>query len=269
MSNLARARRWARFVDRRTQRVMLVPMDHGLTLGPIPGLADPVDIKEWLDPDLVTGVVVHKGMAERMPSLNAVGLMIHLNGAVTFDEAPHVKRMLTSVEAAVRMGADAVSIQTNFDGRTSAHNVQLMGRVVDEAHAMGMPVLNMVYDAESQGSKGVDRLKHCLRVSVELGVDAIKIAPPKSLDDIPALLEGIASHTPVLLAGGELDSDEALVELARALHRNGAAGFCVGRNIFQRPRPADILRQLRSVFLGTSDPSTALRKNDAVEMAVA
>ncbi|WP_346838611.1 hypothetical protein [Microbulbifer sp. SAOS-129_SWC] len=248
MTEMARRRRWRRFVDPASGKALVVPLDHGLTMGPIAGIGRTEDITRWLSAEVVTGVVLHKGFAERLGGGLNCGLVIHLNGSVTLDERPEFKQRVTSVEAAVRLGADAVSVQTNFSAATASHNLRMIGRVVDEAHAWGLPVMNMVYDQTPADSQALVRMRHFMRAAVELGVDALKVAAPVSLDAIPELLDGVQSHTPVLFAGGALADERALLDLAAAAVRHGAGGICVGRNVFQRTNPASTLRRLLEVL---------------------
>ncbi|WP_226647058.1 class I fructose-bisphosphate aldolase [Microbulbifer variabilis] len=248
MTEMARIRRWKRFIDPQSNKALVVPLDHGLTMGPIRGINRPEEILSWVNTEAVTGVVLHKGLAERIGSHLNCGLMIHLNGSVNTDEQPDLKQLVTTVEAAVRLGADAVSIQTNFSSATASHNLRLIGHVVDEAHAWGMPVLNMVYDKSANGSQGLESIRHFMRAAVELGVDALKVAAPQDFRQIPEMLDGIQSHTPVLFAGGALADERALIELAAATVEHNAGGICVGRNVFQRSNPTATLRQLQSVF---------------------
>ncbi|MFC6634226.1 class I fructose-bisphosphate aldolase [Microbulbifer taiwanensis] len=248
MTEMARKRRWKRFVDRESGKALVVPLDHGLTMGPIPGIGRPQDILRWLSAEVATGVVLHKGFAERLGGAPGCGLMIHLNGSLTVDAQPDLKQLVTSVEAAVRLGADAVSIQTNFSAVTASHNLRLIGRVVDEAHAWGLPVLTMVYDKSRDVERGLERMRHFMRAAVELGVDTLKVAAPAQLERMPELLDGVQEHTPVLLAGGALADERDLLELAAAVVRHGAGGICVGRNVFQRAAPAVTLKRLLQVF---------------------
>lgn len=245
MTDAARLRRWSRFLDPVSGRALIVPMDHGLTLGPIRGLDRIEGIAGWMAPTSVTGVVLHKGLAERLGPAMSCGMMVHLNGALAIDEAPDRKVLLTSVDAAVRLGADAVSVQTNFAAATAAHNLQLIGQAVEQAHRYGLPLMAMVYDRSGgPASEGIERMRHFMRAAVELGADVLKIGVPADLDALDTLLDGIQAHTPVVVAGGAMMSDDALVTLARTVVRCGGAGLCVGRNVFQRDDPAAMLRQL-------------------------
>ncbi|MFA0811411.1 class I fructose-bisphosphate aldolase [Microbulbifer epialgicus] len=248
MTEMARNRRWKRFIDPQSEKALIVPLDHGLTMGPIRGINRPEEMLSWVNTEAVTGVVLHKGIAERIGGQLNCGLIIHLNGSINTDEQPDLKQLVTTVEAAVRLGADAVSVQTNFSAITASHNLRLVGHVVDEAHAWGMPVLNMVYDKSINGSENLASIRHFMRAAVELGVDALKVAAPKDFQQIPEMLDGIQSHTPVLFAGGTLANERALIELAAATVEHNAGGICVGRNVFQRTNPTATLTQLQSVF---------------------
>lgn len=248
MTEMARKRRWKRFIDRESGKALVVPLDHGLTMGPIPGIRRPEEIQRWLSAEVATGVVLHKGYAERIGGGLSCGMVIHLNGSLNMDEEPDLKHLVTTVDAAIRLGADAVSVQTNFSPATASHNLRLMGRVVDEAHGWGLPVLCMVYDKTREGNRTVEHLRHFMRAAVELGVDALKVAPPVQLERIPEVLDGVQNHTPVLFAGGALTEERTLLELAEAVVRHGAEGICVGRNVFQRTAPALTLQQLLQVF---------------------
>jgi len=244
MNEMARKRRWARFVDRASGKALIVPIDHGLTFGPIDGIARPEDILGWLTSDVATGVTLHKGMAEKLGGIPGCGMMIHLNGAMSMDDEPDIKHMLTRVDAAIRLGADAVSVQTNFTPATASHNLRMLGAVVDDAHALGLPVLAMIYDKVNHLGVNISSLRHFMRAAVEMGVDAIKISAPANLDEIPEVLDGVQAHTPVLFAGGPLMDESQLLELTDAIVHCGATGLCIGRNLFQRPDPHSTMKKL-------------------------
>jgi class I fructose-bisphosphate aldolase len=243
--------RWSRFVGQASGRGLIVPIDHGLTLGPIDGLVSVRDMGRWMRHPAINGVIAHKGMIGRLADAGLLagrGVMVHLNGATAIGERPDTKHLLTSVETALRLGADGVSVQVNFRPDNHAHNLGVLGRVVDEAERYGLPVLAMVYPAgpvDADSAAGQHR--HFLRIAYELGVDAVKTAPPENLETIPDLLSGVEDLS-VFFSGGSLSSDESLISLAKAVANGGAGGLCVGRNVFQRPDPESILNQLRDVL---------------------
>jgi fructose-bisphosphate aldolase, class I len=260
MDGIAKKIRWSRFVHRYSGRGIIVPIDHGLTIGPVEGLDGMAQVARWIRHPGITGIIAHKGLLERLVSrdlLRGVGIMVHLNGMVSMAAQPNLKERLTSVEAALRLGADAVSVQLNFDGTNDGHNLTQLGAVVDEAQRYGLPVLTMLYDkVESDGDeRRLVRLRHLMRACVELGTDALKLAMPSQLAQVPALMEGIREHTEVFFAGGTVRSEEEMVETARRLVAYGATGLCVGRNVFQRDwrSTLSILDRLQEVVLTDTD----------------
>ena len=240
--------RLARFSYPMSPMGLIVPIDHGLTLGPMAGIDSVRSLSRWISHPAICGVIAHKGIAERLMEagvLDGKGLMIHLNGMTTLSRDPDTKERLTTIEAAIRLGADAVSFQLNFSGQNDAANLRLMGQVVDEASEFHVPVLAMIYDkAKSEPREAVSRQRHLIRVATELGCDAVKIAAadPQSL---PEILAGISDDIAVYLAGGSLAREEEFYELAHTAVRAGIRGLCVGRNVFGRSNVHEVLTQLR------------------------
>lgn len=250
--------RWSRFLDRKSGRGIIVPIDHGLTIGPVDGLDSVAQVARWIGHPGITGIIAHKGMVARLAShglIRGFGLMIHLNGMTSLASHPNHKEQLTSVEAALRLGADAVSVQLNFDGTNDAHNLRQLGAVVDEAQQYGVPVLTMLYDkVPCDGDQHrLSRLRHLMRACVELGTDALKLEAPAQLSHVHPLLSGIVEHTSVFFAGGVVRSEDEMVRLAQEVVARGATGLCVGRNVFQREATSAVLTQLQKVVLSAGD----------------
>jgi fructose-bisphosphate aldolase, class I len=232
---------------------LIIPIDHGLTIGPVTGLGSIDEIAGWLKHPAITGVIGHKGMISRLAErglLSRIGVMVHLNGMSTLGPSSDRKERLTAVETAVKLGADGVSLQVNFDGTNDAHNLALLGEVVDEAARFALPVLAMIYDkvATPTISARIARLRHLVRIGWELGIDAAKVGAPDELAAIEPLMTGLAKDLPIFFAGGEVTSHERTAALAREVIRCGGAGLCAGRNVFGQPDPADALDRLGAVL---------------------
>lgn len=242
--------RKSRFYFPGTEQGVIVPIDHGLTLGPLQGIRSVRQLSPWISHPSITGVIVHKGMAERLIEAELIhgkGLMIHLNGMSSLSKDPDTKELLTSVETAISLGADAVSFQVNFTETNSDHNLKLMGKVVDDAYRFGLPVLAMVYDkVETPLPQAVERLRHLIRISTELGCDMVKIAPHSHLSEI---LADLSEDVDIFVAGGALSLDSQLRQLTSDVANHGGAGLCVGRNVFQRPNFDEVLTQMKGDLL--------------------
>ena len=66
-------------IMQKDNRTVIVPMDHGVTIGPIPGLTNMQEIINKLLKGGVDAVLVHKGIAKRVDAGNA-GLIVMLSG---------------------------------------------------------------------------------------------------------------------------------------------------------------------------------------------
>jgi fructose-bisphosphate aldolase, class I len=241
-----------RFRYRYSRHGLVIPIDHGLTLGPIAGIESVRSLKAWITHPAICGVVVHKGMAERLAEsrmLDGLGVMVHLNGMLSLSADADTKELLTSVERAVALGADGVSFQVNFNGKNDSHNLRLMGKLTDEAAKYSLPVLAMIYDkVPADDKQAIVRLRHLLRAAIEMGCDAVKIAPPETAGKLPEILSGISEDILVYVAGGTMASESQVYDLARETVRAGGTGLCVGRNVFGRKNFAEVLSQLKDIL---------------------
>lgn len=256
MASAGKEIRWSRFVGRDSNRALIVPIDHGLTMGSVQGLMSVREISGWLGHSAINGIVAHKGMVTKLAGaglLHGIGVMVHLNGSTAIGEDPDTKHMVTSIETAVRLGADAVSLQVNFRPDNHGHNLKQLGTVVDEAEQYGLPVMAMIYPAgpaDDAPGRPMRLHRHYIRIAYELGVDVVKTAAPAQVEDIAELLDGLGEDLRVVFSGGALSSDENLLGLAKAVANSSAAGLCVGRNVFQRRDPGDILSHVRGLLDG-------------------
>jgi fructose-bisphosphate aldolase, class I len=246
--------RLSRFYYPNSRRGLIVPIDHGLTLGPIDGIGSVDQIAQWIHHSSITGVICHKGMAEKlvpMGVLSGKGLMIHLNGQSALGENPDNKIALTHLESALSLGADAVSLQVNFTAENVGPNLSAIGNIVDEANRYGLPVLAMVYDKVTTNSQlQIERMRQFIRISLELGISMVKIAFQPNLNKI---LKDISNDTAIFVAGGPvLDEGNFLNQVSESI-AYGSQGICVGRNIFQRPNPVQLLSDIQSRLIESAN----------------
>ena len=104
------------------------------------------------------------------------------------------------------------------------------------------------------GSPGL--LVPLVRQARELGADLIKADPTDRAEDYHRVVE--AAGCPVLVRGGGKEPVEKVFEKAHALLEQGAKGLVYGRNIYQHPNPAKIVRALRGVIHDGWTPEQAL-----------
>jgi DhnA family fructose-bisphosphate aldolase class Ia len=101
-------------------------------------------------------------------------------------------------------------------------------------------------------------VKALTRQAVELGADIIKADPTDSIESYREVV-GIARGIPLLPRGGGKVSDQEILSRTSALMKAGAAGVVYGRNIFQHPNIAGMIRAIRAVVHEDADVQSALR----------
>ena len=248
--HLGKLVRLERIINRDTKRAIIIPMDHGLTVGAIDGLIDmPAAVNDMAEGG-ADAVLMHKGLVRcgHRKYGKDMGLIVHLSASTVLSPMSNTKVLVGTVEEAITLGADAVSVHVNLGDDNERAMLNDFGRVSAACEQWGMPLLAMVYARGPKISSGYDPalIAHCVRVGVELGADIVKVPYTGSLDSFAEVVR--LCCVPVVIAGGERMG--STVEFLRMVYdslRAGGAGLSVGRNIFQHPRRVDLVRAVRAL----------------------
>jgi len=234
-------------IFRDDERTVIVPMDHGVTVGPVTGLVKMQEIVNRLLQGGVDAVVLHRGVAKHVDTGNA-GLIVHLSGITRLGPDPDNKVQVCSVEEAVRIGADAVSVHVNVGAQQEDKMLADLGRVADDCDRYGVPLLAMMYPRgpKIQNQHAVDVVAHAARLGAELGADIVKT---NYTGDVETFKEVVRScYVPVIIAGGP--KVETALEVLQMVHdsiRAGSAGLSIGRNVFQHENPTLMVKALSAI----------------------
>ncbi len=248
--SLGKKIRLERIINRETGRTIIVPMDHGVTVGAIDGL---VDMREAVNDMAVGGadaVLMHKGLVRcgHRSAGKDLGLIMHLSASTALSPMGNSKTLVGTVEEALRHGADCVSVHVNLGDPNERVMLADMGHVADKCAQWGMPLLAMVYARGPQVKDGFapDVVAHCARVGVELGADIVKVVYSGSVESFADVVA--ACCVPVVIAGGErMESTRDVLQMVHDAVDAGGAGISVGRNVFQHPRRRQLVQALRGI----------------------
>ena len=147
MTILGKKIRMERIINRDTRKTLIVPMDHGMSVGPIPGIIDMKEAIRKVAQGGANAIVEHKGLVEEghRGEGKDIGLIIHLSASTNLSIYPHAKTLVCSIEEAIKLGADAVSIHVNLGDSQEKEMLKDFGQISYEARTWGMPLLAMVY----------------------------------------------------------------------------------------------------------------------------
>jgi DhnA family fructose-bisphosphate aldolase class Ia len=260
-STTGKALRLSRLFQR-DGRTVVFTIDHGKVAGAMKGMEDAEATLAWAMASHTDAVLLNLGVFkrtvhlwQRFPSPGVVlALDVHLTASLPGGGGGdrQAYRMLSTVNEAAALGADAVKIVLAFGRRDleiHAENLRLAAEVVREAEIVGMPV---IFEPTLWGDGIPDERKndaslipHICRIAVELGADAIKTPYAEGV------FRELCRQLPVpvtVMGGAKTETMDDLFSWTRQIVDEGVAGLIVGRNVWQHEDPVTVWRELNRIF---------------------
>lgn len=228
-------------------RLFVVPMDHSISDGPIGHSGRVDELVGLLARHGADAVVLHKGRVRTVDprAFADLGLILHLSAGTSLSTDPDTKVLVCSVEEAVRLGADAVSVHVNIGSNTESQQLRDAATVADACDRWGMPLLAMMYARGSHIVKAdaAETVAHLATIATDIGADIVKTL---YTGDIASMREvADTCSIPLIVAGGPANDDpRTIVRFAEDSLAGGVSGLAIGRNIFRSPHPEDLIRSI-------------------------
>src|SRR6266705_1877644 len=247
-----------RRIFRRDGRTVIIPMDHGVSVGPVEGLTNMEATIDSVANGGADAVLVHAGIAKTVDN-RAMGLILHLSGATRLTLEPNWKTQLSSVKQALRLGADAVSVHINVGSEHEQDMLDQFSRILDESDDVGLPVVAMMYPRGPgiQNEHAYEVVSHAARLGYELGADIVKTNYTGDVESFRNVIKSVKA--PVVVAGGPKAGRESeVLQMVSDSIKAGAGGVSIGRNVFQHSKPTLMTRALVEIVHNGSTPTQAL-----------
>ena len=243
-------------------RGIWVATDHGVSKWPVAGLEDMQKLVNSLtgsDGIMADAIVVHRGVIDHIevPREWSGGWVMHLSASTVHGGEHADWKVLagdadTLVWGAVERCAKAVSVQVNLGEPQENEMIQALGDVAEACREHDMPLLGMIYPRGPNLSPDPDDetkgVAHAARLGWELGCDVVKVPWTGSIESFRQVSSCVP--IPVLVAGGPHTDDfaDVLVRVHDACRYAGAAGTCIGRNVFADGNPAERVMRLNQAM---------------------
>lgn len=221
--------------------VVLLPVDHGLSLGHVKGLLRPARAMADAIAHGADGILASPALLERTVDQFAYrGAPFRVAAMDVYHVGPggvHDQRVVADPAEAAAAGSDAVKVLFvwGLEFRDRMRMVTEVARLVRDAHRNGLPCIvePTLFGLQLEGAERWSVLADVSRVALELGADILKLEYPGD----PAVLGGWCEEfeVPILLLGGSLSANPLSIvrDVADAI-RVGASGIAIGRNVWQR-----------------------------------
>lgn len=243
--------RWKRLFHPRSGKLVTLAVDHGAAYKfelPPPLLSIQRTLQLFRE-ELPDAIVAQEGLFSDVlrPFAGRVPLILQ---TISFTpSARDDSYVVSNVEDAMALGADAVAMAISVGGPTQKTGMNMLGELVRRARPLGLPVIAHVYP-QGEAFRGSEfapqAIAYCARAGFEAGADLVKI----NYSGDPDSFARIVADTPVgvVAAGGpKLDSVGAVLRMAAEVARSGARGLTIGRNLWGDSRPAALLKALKAV----------------------
>jgi predicted phospho-2-dehydro-3-deoxyheptonate aldolase len=250
MMSIGKNIRLQRIFKNGVDNCVIIPMDHGITMGPIKGIKNISETIGTLSKCNVDGIILHKGMitsCEKAIEKSNIPLIMHLSASTRLSADADYKICVGTVEQAVSLGCDAVSVQINIGDEHDDEMLRSAAMVSEDCYKYGMPLLAMMYakTQDPNDSKSVDTIKHLVRIAAEIGADIIKVSYANDYTRFHEVVESV--NVPVIIAGGEKYNDAEFLKSIEQAMKSGIRGISAGRNIFQSDNMYDLLYDIDEI----------------------
>lgn len=230
--------------------IFIVPMDHSVTDGPITSGAGLNRMLEKIAHNGADGVVLHSGRARFVDTdlFRRLALIIHLSASTAHAPDTDEKVLISQVETALMLGADAVSVHVNLGSDTESAQLRDTGRVVARCAQWGIPLLAMIYPRGPRITDPSDPslIAHAAAVAADVGADVVKTPYTGSPETMAEVVD--SSPIPLLTAGGSrVEGTSKLYGSVREVMRAGTAGVAIGRNVFETADTGLVTREIAKI----------------------
>jgi fructose-bisphosphate aldolase/2-amino-3,7-dideoxy-D-threo-hept-6-ulosonate synthase len=231
-------------------KMLCIPMDHGLSSGPLDGIKDITKFIYDTEKSGLTCVLLNKGIIKILPRPINIGLIAHMSASTSLGPDPNKKVLLGSIKEAIRLGADAVSLHINIGSREEPMMLYSLGLIADECNKWSMPLIAMMYPRGENIKNPHDPsiISHAARIGAEAGADIVKTIYTGNTDTFREVVK--SCPVPIVIAGGpKSNTNKDILELCHGAMQAGSIGITFGRNIFTHGNPKKLIKALYEIII--------------------
>ena len=255
MAMLGKEVRMSRLVNPKSNKMMAITVDHATSRGiaPLTGLhhvQDTIDKIILGRPDAMT---LTKGIAEHCMWNHAGEVAMLMKISNYSPVAPTKDTIFGTVDEAIRMGADAVSMGCMTLGDFQGEQFEAIGRVSEECMRKGMPLIGHVYP-KGESVKPEDRtawenIAYCVRSACELCMDIIKTTYTGDPESMAKVVATVPSTFRIVIQGGDACKTlDDYLQMTRDAMDCGVGGVTMGRFVWDYKDVTALVIALRYII---------------------
>jgi len=240
-----------------------LPIDHGYFQGPTRCLERPGETIRELLP-YADGLFVTRGVLRSSvdPTIDTP-IILRVSGGTSVvgkDLANEV--VTTSIEEIIRLNVAAVGLSIFVGSDYEKETLENLSMLVDECEDYGIPVMAVTAVGKELEKRTARFLGLSCRIAAELGAKIVKTY--YCAEDFEKVTNGCP--VPVVIAGGpKCETELEVFDFVYNGLKKGAIGVNLGRNVWQNPHPAAMMRALNGVIHDNLTPRHAFELFDSLK----
>lgn len=253
MAMLGKAVRMSRLVNPKSNKMMAITVDHAISRGiaPMKGLQPIQDTIDKIIAGKPDAMTMTKGIAEHCMWQHAGETSILLKCSSYAPVHPTKDVAFGTVDEAIRMGADAVSIGAMTLGDFQDVQFAEIGKFSEECMRKGMPLIGHVYPKGESVPKDQqtawENIAYCCRSAAELGIDIIKTTYTGDPDTMAKVVNCCPARV-VIQGGDACKTLDDYLNMTREAMDCGVGGVTMGRFVWDYPDITALVIALRYII---------------------
>ena len=255
MALLGKEVRMSRLVNPKSNKMMAITVDHAISRGiaPMTGIQD---IQGAIDkivagrPDAMT---MTGPIAERCLEKHAGKVSLLCKISSYSPVSPTQDAVFGTVDSAIALGADAVSMGCMTLGDFQNEQFEAIGKVAQECRLKGMPLIGHVYPKGE--SVPVDKrtswenIAYCVRIACELGMDIVKTTYTGDPESMAKAISCVPSSFRVVIQGGDACKTlDDYLNMTYDAMQCGVGGVTMGRFVWDYKDVTALVIALRYII---------------------
>ena len=255
MALLGKEVRMSRLVNPKSNKMMAITVDHAISRGiaPMTGIQD---IQGAIDkivagrPDAMT---MTGPIAERCHEKHAGKVSLLCKISSYSPVSPTQDAVFGTVDSAIALGADAVSMGCMTLGDFQNEQFEAIGKVAQECRLKGMPLIGHVYPKGE--SVPVDKraswenIAYCVRSACELGMDIVKTTYTGDPESMAKAISCVPSSFRVVIQGGDACKTlDDYLNMTYDAMQCGVGGVTMGRFVWDYKDVTALVIALRYII---------------------
>ena len=236
--------RLSRIFSSKTNKTVMLAVDHGYFLGPVSRLEDPrktiVPLIPYADALMLTRGVLRASV----DASSGVPIVLRVSGGNSIVGKDLSNEGITvAMEDAIRLNVSAVALSIYVGSEHEHQTLINLSKLVDEGERYGIPVLAVTAVGKELEKRDARYLSLACRIAAELGAHFVKTYYCEGFEKVVK-----SCPVPLVIAGGpKLETELDALNIAHAAIHEGASGVDMGRNIWQSKNPIGMIKAIRAI----------------------